>query len=113
MDIELDIDKFTFGNSKCAVNLISILNKEENSQYRHKSLRILSKYMKGIGALMFVTDKDTRETALKIWLERFKLLTRSANIPTLIETHLNCVATTEYRKRRANLNTPHTSPRTE
>ena len=92
------MDKFTFGDSKAAVNLVEILDKPEHSLCSPKALRMLSKYMTSINALEAIPHKGTRETVLRLWHDRFINQVNESSFPIVVSTHLNCVATSQYRK---------------
>jgi len=94
----IEIDKFTFGNSRAAINLTNILNMPEYSSYAPKALRILSKYMTSIKALTSIPNKETRETALGIWRNNFVRLVNNTDFPDVLKTHMNNVATRQKRK---------------
>lgn len=92
------MDKFTFGNSKAAVNLVKTLGRPEYQKYSAQANRLLAKQLVALGAIMFIPDKNTRETALLLWKQMFIERVNSANIPEVIKTHILCVATSYYRK---------------
>ena len=94
---EEPLDSFTFGKSRAAVNLVSILNKPANVDWMYKASRILSKYSKEIKVLGCIPDKGVRETAFKLWRNRFIDRVNRCFFPTVIETHLKCVIVGIYR----------------
>ena len=93
------IDKNTLGDSKASVNLMGILGKPENTVYSRRVLRMLSKYIEATKELLFIPHRETRETALKIWRDRFRERMDNSDFPLIIKTHSNCVAVGYFRQR--------------
>ena len=93
------IDKYTFGDSQASVNLMLILRKPENTPYSRRAQRMLSKYIEATKALLSIPHKETRETALTLWRDRFRKQVEKIDFPCVIKTHINCVAVSYYRKR--------------
>lgn len=93
------LDDYTFGDSQASINLMSILRQPANTPYSRRIQRMLSKYIEATKALTIVLHKETRETALKLWRDRFKEQVEKSGFPTIVKTHINCVAVGYYRKR--------------
>lgn len=92
------MDKNTFGNSKAAINLVIALESSEYQVYRQLSCRRLQKQIEALKALLFIPDKNTCETALKLWNKDFSIKINSTTIPEIIKSHILCVATGYFRK---------------
>jgi len=92
------MDKNTFGGSGAPVNVVSILEKPENRRYTKKTSKILSKYLVSLKAIMFIPDKNTRETALKMWRVNYIGWIESSKFPLVLETHLKCCVIGWYRE---------------
>lgn len=92
------MDICTFGKIKSAQNLMTILSKPEHTQFSHKASRILAKYFHSTKAITDITDKETRETCLILWRDRFLGWIDRSMFPTIIETHMKCVIVSQYRK---------------
>ena len=92
------MDKFTFGKSQSAINLIeSILPKPENQVYRRKVCRMLSKQIEALNGVCEITDTGVRKTTLEMWHKRF--LDRMPALPRVVETHIKAVEAGMYRDR--------------
>ena len=90
------MDKCTWGNSQASINLITnILIKEDYKVYTPTVCRLLSKQLTALAAIKDISDKNTRETTLRMWHERFWDLVSS--LPELVQTHVICVETGVYR----------------
>ena len=92
------MDKCTFGNSKAGINLVSILNKPENTGFAHTASRILCKYSASLKSLGFIPTKDIRETSYRLWRNHFLEWVDKSSFPTLVETHIKCVIVGQYRE---------------
>ena len=92
------MDVCTFGKTKSAQNLMGILDKPEHIQYSHKASRILAKYLHSSKAIMDIADKETRETCLTLWRDRFLGWVDRCMFPIVITTHMKCVIVSQYRK---------------
>lgn len=92
------MDKCTFGNSKGAINLISVLEKPENVPYAHKVSAILSKYSQSMAAIMFIPDKTTRVAVLLEWRHKFLERINKANFPEVVRSHTSNLIVVLYRK---------------
>lgn len=89
--------KYTFGSSLASVNLLGdILERTEYIQYEKRVYRLLSKQCEALNSLKSLINKNVRETSLKMWHDRFKLLTEF--LPEVIKTHIRCVETGIYRR---------------
>ncbi len=88
--------KCTLGKSQAAINLMSMLQKPEYQGIRHKVLRILTKQICGMKAIMAIKDKVVREATLKMWHDRFVLLV--INLPEVVKTHARSIETGIYRQ---------------
>lgn len=91
------MDKFTFGDSKAAVNLMKTLNAPFYSLYARKVCRLLAKQLQSIKAIMAIPDQTIRKAVLKLWHDRFIAIVNNSEMPEVIKTHTLCVATTFYR----------------
>ena len=92
------MDKHTWGDSQAAINLAThILAQPEYNQYSKFVSRNLSKQFIALSSIMAIPDKNTRETTLKMWHDRFKGLV--SVLPEVVRTHTLCVETGEYRKK--------------
>ena len=79
------------------MNLITnILENPEYKVYTRKVARLLGKQFKAFLAVIEISDKETREAALKMWHDKFK--ERTENLPEVIKTHIRCVETGKYRQ---------------
>ena len=93
------IDEHTLGSSKASENLMTILGEPEYSTHAHRVLKVLSKYIEGTKALLFIPHKETRETALGLWRDGFVERMDGSDLPVIIKTHSNCVAVGYFRQR--------------
>ena len=96
--MEQSVDKYTFVNSKAAVNLVTMLKSSEYESYSNKAFSMLSRYMTAIKAIASIPHKGTRETVLKLWRTRFVNQVEASNLPLNIKTHLRCVAIAQFRR---------------
>lgn len=92
------MDKYTFGNSKAAVNLMTTLEKPKYQDRASTVTRLLSKQLTALKAIMSIPDKNTRETTLLLWKRMFIERIDFQSLPEVIKTHTLCVATGYYRK---------------
>ena len=92
------MDKYTFGDSRAAVSLVSILDKPDNESYEHNASRIIDKYLKSLIALRHIPDKSIRETAYRLWHDHFMERVDDTKFPYLVETHIKAIIVGEYRK---------------
>ena len=92
------MDKATVGNSQAAINLVTMLQREEYFTFSPKVMRVLSKYFQSTEAIMAISDKTTREAVLRMWHNHFIDRVSLLDVPELIETHTLCVGKTRYRQ---------------
>lgn len=92
------MDKHTFGDSKAAINLVTTLETPEYQVYQRLSCKRLSKQTEALKALMFIPDKNTRETALELWDKNFTLQVNTMEAPEVIKSHILCVAAGHFRE---------------
>jgi hypothetical protein len=92
------MDKYTWGDSQGAVNLIATLEQQEYSKYSRKIASHLSRFYSSTMAIVAMPDKAVCEAVLLLWLKHFKELVRQWDMPEVLKTHTLCVATTRIRK---------------
>lgn len=91
------MDKYTFGNSQAAQNLVSdILEQPQYQPYKEAVCRRLSKQTARLKAVMTIRDKTIREETLRMWHKTFVPWTEG--LPELVKTHIRCVETGIYRQ---------------
>ena len=91
------MDKYTFGNSRAAVNLMaSILEKPEYKHCSAQVARILDKHFKVLGVVAKLPDKTIRGATLQMWHKHF--LGRIEDLPELVRTHTACVMASRYHQ---------------
>ena len=86
----------TFGNSQAAINLMGNILEKQDYPIKRKVLRLLSKQVNALTAVMDIKDKTVREATLAMWHKRFATLV--SELPTVVETHVICVETGLFRK---------------
>lgn len=92
------MDKYTFGDSKAAINLVKTLGMPEYSLCARKVSRLLGKQIQSINAIMAISDKGVRRAVLTLWRDRFINAVNTTVLPEIIKTHILCVATAFYRR---------------
>ena len=91
------IDRYTFGKSQAAQNLIAnILQKPEYVQYSKRVARLLSKQSAILNMVAFIPNETTKKATLRMWHEHFAGLT--LGLPEIVKTHTLCVETGWYRQ---------------
>ena len=90
------MDRYTFGSSKAAQNLINILQEPRYNQYSKRVARLLSKQSTILKEINTIHNKTIREATLKMWHEHFVVLCSS--LPEIVRTHTLCVETAWYRQ---------------
>lgn len=96
------MEKYIWGNSKGAVNLITMLETAEYSQYFRAVSSIISKYFQSTGAIKAIADRTIREAVLLMWHAKFVDRVTQLDIPEVIKTHMLCVGKTRNRQARRN-----------
>lgn len=91
------MDKYTFGNSKAAINLIRTLDELGDVKLQRGVSSVLSKYATAMAQIMFIPSKTTREAILQLWLAKVSALIEDSPWPEIIKTHVRCVAVGLYR----------------
>jgi hypothetical protein len=89
------IDKFTFGKTQSAINLMGILEKE-HKECLPRVMRLLSRQSESFNAIMHIPHEHTRNFTLDMWHKRFPMLV--AELPEVVRTHTLCVETGWYRQ---------------
>jgi hypothetical protein len=89
-------DKFTFGKAQSAINLMSILEKQEYKEYLPQVMRLLSKQSESLNAVMCIPHEHTRNFTLDMWHRHFATLV--VGLPEIVRTHTLCVETGWYRQ---------------
>ena len=92
------MDKHTWGDSQAAVNLANTLNAPEFILFSRTVAKLLSKYQSAIKPLLHIPQKDARETALKMFRDKYINHVADANLPEIIKSHVCCVMVGFYRK---------------
>ena len=92
------MDKYTFGNSRGAINLITTLQRDENLQYISKVSTILAKFYQTTRAIMFIPDVAVRQTVHQLWHQKFVDQIMRLGMPDVIKSHTRCVLATRYRQ---------------
>ena len=92
------MDKCTFGDSKAAMNLISILSEPEYEQYSSAVAGLIGRCQQEMRGIMGLPNIDLRVTILVIWKHRFVDLVKARNFPEKIETHVCNVIATSCKK---------------
>ncbi len=85
----------TYGKSRCAHDLVDILNNGTGTKNNRLVARILNDYFSGVIDIM-KTEQIT-ETVLKMWLQRYKDRTNDSALPTDIKTRVNNLIVARYR----------------
>ena len=91
------MDKYTFGKSQAATNLLcDILENPEYKQCSRRVARLLSKQFKALLAAAKISDKGVRNATLRLWHDKFETLTDG--LPEVVKTHIRCVETGKFRQ---------------
>ncbi len=88
------IDKITYGNSACAIDLVDILN-SKYPEYNRMVSRILNDYFSGV--LDILKTESVTETLLRLWLEKYRARTRNSNLPEVLKTRVENLIVARYR----------------
>ena len=92
-----EMDKYTFGNSQAAQNLmVDILRKPEYIKYSKRVARLLSKQNIILRTVQFIPKETIRKATLKMWHEHFVDL--CVDLPEVVKTHTLCIETGWYRQ---------------
>jgi len=89
------MDKNTFGSSKGAENLVSILE-EQDDKTRHNASRMMVKFLKHLREAQHIKDEGSRRYISNLILDEFKQ--KIVKYPIEVTTHMRSVAVTAYRK---------------
>ena len=81
-----EVDKNTFGNSKCAIDLADILTKLNNKGITRKTGNMLQSFNNGLNDLQNL--KHYQRTFMEIWLTRYKNFLSEGNFPKDVETRI-------------------------
>lgn len=92
----MTLDKNTWGNSRSAINLVTILLKPEYQECARRARRVLTKQFEALQSVMDIRCKNIREHSLYMWHERFPSLL--SGLPEIVRTHILCVETGKYRQ---------------
>ena len=91
------MDRYTFGNSQAAQNLIgNILPKPEYMKYSKRVTRLLSKQISILKLVNCISNETTRKATLRMWHRHFVEL--CLDLPEAVRTHTLCVETGWYRQ---------------
>jgi len=89
------LEKGTFGKSKCAHDLVDILNSKTGKISTRLVSRILVDYFSGVKDIM--KTEEITETLLKMWLEKFKDRIDNANMDIDIKNRVANLIVAKYR----------------
>jgi len=91
------MDKYTFGNSQSAQNLMGdILKNPEYEKYSKRVAHLLSKQITIFKSVNCISNEHIRKATLKMWHEHFIPL--CSDLPEVVKTHTLCVETGWYRQ---------------
>jgi hypothetical protein len=72
----LDLDPFTFGDSRAAQALARILNEENNIKYRRSVSRFLTSSNKLINTITQIEDSEAKRYMINIFMDHLKTINR-------------------------------------
>jgi len=90
-----EVDKGTYGNSKCAIDLAKILTDINNKGITGKVGKILHNFNCGMDDLS--NTKKMTESFYKIWYIRYKTAILNKRFPKDVETRVLNLITGKYR----------------
>ena len=102
----MKIDKFTYGDSKAAIKLADIVEKNEEHCH-HLSVkvgRIYNDFNCGLTTLAHMEVEEAfREQLISMWHENAKIRVEDATLPESVKTFLRNVISTQFKKTRKGL----------
>jgi hypothetical protein len=90
------LDNGTYGNSKCAYDLVTILNDYNDQKFIRKTGSILHDYFIGVNDIVKTTQ--ITETLLKYWKHEFVSRANNSKLPTDIKTRLCNLISAKYKE---------------
>lgn len=90
------MDKYMWGKSQAAVNLITALKTPEYEMFARIVRRRVSTQIRGLEAMMTITEPHFRRAALEMWHKQFPA--KLPELPEVIRTHILCVETSKFRE---------------
>jgi len=90
------MDKYMWGKSQAAINLITTLNTPEYSDHARRVRKILHTQLRAMESIMDIKDTHFKRATLELWHHQFsgKLI----DLPEVIRTHVLCVETGKFRE---------------
>ena len=95
------MDKTTFTNSKAAINLATMLDTPEYTQYRDRVNRILSRWFEYSSEVMAIKSPTVCLGTLDKWRTHFKEWVDNSELPEVVRSHAHNVLAIQYRKCKA------------
>lgn len=89
------LDMGTYGNTKCAHDLVDILNNLQENKSNRLVGRIMNDYFSGVVDIM--KTENYTETLLKMWVEKYRKRTNESNLDIGIKTRINNLIVARYR----------------
>lgn len=92
-----NLDSFTFGNSRAAINLASILSKEENRAFQRKVSAKIHKFQGILKSCSAIIPAENKRFVLSIVLKSIKERIRFMMLPNNVSSHMMNILTVSYR----------------
>jgi len=91
------MDKHSWGNSQAAIDLITMLEREEYIPFAKSVRSRLTTQWQRLDALMKIEEPGIRKECLISFHNLFKKRINEILLPEELKTHILCVATSRYR----------------
>lgn len=95
------LDKNTYGNSKCSIELVDILNKMNNDSLSKSVSKLLQSFNCRVKDALHT--KTYTEDIIRILFMYYKSVVHKSDFPIEIKTRVLNLITSEYRKQLNNL----------